>query len=131
MAGDDAFGGTNKHVVIDGCSADEPIVVDNKNRMISPVHQMLVGLWDNPAHSLCIVPKLIRPHPLRCWYGRLGAHNSVHHPSRRSPPMVPVVMAWLAMYSTHITNGIDDVNIGAVDVVNNDTVINADTRILC
>src|SRR5699024_4189139 len=121
----------NNHVVIDGCSADEPIVVDNKNRMISPMHQMLVGLWDNPSHSLCIVPKLIRPHPLRWWHGRLGAHIRWHHRSRRSPPMFPVVMALMAMYSPHITNGIDSVNIGAVVVVNNDAVINADTRILC
>src|SRR5699024_6943551 len=118
-AGDDACGSANNHAVIDGCSTDQLIVVDDQNSTIPPVNQMLVSLGDDASHGLCIVTELIRPHPLRCWGCRLGAHNRVHHLSRRSAPMVPVIVARMPMHPTHITNGIDSVNIGTVAVINN------------
>src|SRR5699024_9684773 len=118
------------HVVIDGCSTDELIVVDDKNGVVTSVYKVFVGLWDDASHGLGIVTELIRPDPLWCGRGRFGTHNGVHHACRRCTSMVPVVVARLVMYPADITNGIDSIDIGAVVFINNDAVIYADPRSL-
>ena len=78
-AGDDACCGTDDHLFVQCGGPDELVAVDNENGIVPAVHQVFVGLRDNPADSLGVVAELIRPHPGRGWCARFGAHDRVDH----------------------------------------------------
>src|SRR5699024_4853479 len=120
----DPGGCPNNQLLIKCGSTHELVAIDDENCVVTAAHQVFMCPGNYAANRLCVVTKLIRPHP--GWGGRIrrSPHDGVHHPGRGSSAVIPMILTGLMLDLTHITYRIDPRHIGAVGLIHHNPVIN-------